>query len=136
MAKNENPFESGHVIDSRDVNDYLEVLENELEELKEQEGEDEDEESEEAGELREQVDSLREFVDECRQYNADWDYGAQLIPVDRFTEYAEELVKDIGDLPHNIPSYIVIDWGETAENLKEDYTEVTYLGESYYILNT
>lgn len=134
--QNENPFESGLVVDSRDVNDYIEHLESNLTELQEQDDENENEESEETSQIREQVDSLREFIEECRQYNTDWDYGAQLIPIDRFTEYAEELVKDVGDLPQNIPDYIVIDWGETAENLKEDYTEVTYLGESYYILNT
>jgi hypothetical protein len=134
--RNENPFENGTVVDSRDVNDYLETLENNLIELREQDDENEDEESEEVGELQEQVNSLRNFIEECQEYNCDWDYGAQLIPIDRFTEYTEELVKDIGDLPSNIPNYIVIDWGETAENLKEDYTEVEYNGEAYYILNT
>lgn len=134
--QNENPFESGLVVDSRDVNDYIEYLESNLAELQEQDGENEIQESEETSQIREQVDSLREFIEECRQYNPDWDYGAQLIPIDRFTEYVEELVKDIGDLPQNIPDYIVIDWGETAENLKEDYSEVSYNNESYYILNT
>lgn len=49
-----------------------------------------------------------------------------------WVQYAEELVKDIGDLPKNIPDYIVIDWEATADNLLQDYSEVDYDGVTYY----
>jgi len=85
--------------------------------------------SDEADELR----ILTKLADEGSNSSDDWTYGATLIRDDYFTEYAEELVKDIGDLPQNIPSYIVIDWEATAENLKQDYTEVDFDGETYWI---
>lgn len=85
--------------------------------------------SDEAEELR----ALTALADEATDYAPDWQYGATLIRDGYFAEYAEELCKDIGDLPQNIPDYIVIDWEATAENLKQDYTEVDFDGETYWI---
>ena len=42
-------------------------------------------------------------------------------------------MSDIGDLPKNIPRYIEIDWDKTADNLKQDYTSVTFDGADYYV---
>lgn len=50
-----------------------------------------------------------------------------------FTEYAQELCEDIGDVPKNLHSYIAIDWEQTAENIKVDYTEVDFDGVTYLI---
>jgi hypothetical protein len=39
----------------------------------------------------------------------------------------------IGDMPKEIPSYIVIDWDATAENIQADYTSVDFDGVTYWI---
>ena len=72
----------------------------------------------------EELESLSEEVSE-------WNDGNQLIPVDDFEDYCRDLLDDIGDLPKNLPSYIVIDWSATADNLKADYSECEYQGETY-----
>lgn len=58
---------------------------------------------------------------------------AQLIRESYFTEAMRELVSDIGDLPKDVPGYLVIDWEATAENLKVDYTAVDFDGVTYYV---
>ena len=81
-------------------------------------------------ENEEELSSLKAVAEECENY-ADWKHGATLINYMYFTEYCMELLKDIGDLPQDIPSYIAIDEEETAENLKADYMEVDFDGETY-----
>jgi hypothetical protein len=63
--------------------------------------------------------------------SSEWDYGLFLIHEDNFQEYCKDLLQDCGDIPENLPDYIAIDWDETADNLKVDYSEVEYQGESY-----
>lgn len=86
-------------------------------------------ESEDAAELK----ALTEFAAEAADYADDWRYGATLIRDSYWTEYVEELLRDIGDLPQNIPSYIVIDWEATGENIKVDYTSVEFGGVTYWV---
>ena len=104
------------VIDSRDIIDRIEELED---------TEDEDE--------KEELAILTALAEEAEGYAPDWKYGEALIREDYFTDYCQELIEDIGDLPKNIPDYIVINWEETAENLKADYTEVDFDGVTYLI---
>jgi hypothetical protein len=77
--------------------------------------------------------ALESLQEEAEGYATDWRYGATLIREDYFTEYAMELLADIGDLPRDIPHYIVIDEEATADNLKVDYNTVDFDGETYYI---
>lgn len=86
-------------------------------------------ESDDADELK----VLLALADECDGYAADWFHGATLIRESYFTRYCEELCKDIGDLPKEIPHYIEIDWEKTANNLRIDYTEVDWDGVTYLI---
>lgn len=65
------------------------------------------------------------------QWRGDW-YPVTLIADGYFTEYAQELVSDIGDLPRDIPTYIEIDWEATARNIRMDYTSVEVDGFTYY----
>jgi hypothetical protein len=81
----------------------------------------------------EELRTLKAFAEEGENYSSDWNYGATLIREGYFTQYAEELVKDIADLPRDIPSYIAIDWEKTAENLKVDYTPIEFDGETYLV---
>lgn len=78
-----------------------------------------------------ELDELLALADEIPE----WKHGAQLIPVDDFEDYCRELCEDIGDVPRNMPSYIVIDWTATARNLLADYSECEYQGNSYYYRN-
>ena len=148
---------SDKVIDSRDVIDRIRELESERELLidaldearhiannpeegddlpaleeavltAEEELRDWDNDSDQGGELQ----MLRALADEA-EHCGDWDHGATLIHEDFFIEYCQEMLQDIGDLPREIPHYIVIDWEATADNLKADYSEVTYGDQTYYI---
>ena len=81
-------------------------------------------------EIRE-VKEINDLEDEIS--SSEWDYGLQLIDEDDFQEYCEDLVSDIGDLPTDLPSYISnnIDWEGVAEDLKVDYSEITFRGTTY-----
>ncbi len=74
---------------------------------------------------------LRAFRDDLAGYCDDWEYGVQLIPEDEFEDYCRELLADCGEIPKNLPSYIVIDWAATADNLRADYTEADFRGRTY-----
>ena len=76
---------------------------------------------------------LTKLRDEAKDYCPDWDYGATLIRYSYFEEYAQQMCEDIGDIPREMNSYIVIDWETTAENLKVDYTEVEFDGIPYLV---
>lgn len=63
----------------------------------------------------------------------EWEYGNTLIPEGDFQEYIEEMVIDCGDVPKDLPAYISnnIDWSGVADDLKCDYGECEYQGNTY-----
>jgi hypothetical protein len=136
---------SDDVIDSRDVIERIEELQDERQELVD--ALDALEDSEDNKAIDEAKSDLGTWdnsdeADELQALSAlsgeadgsgDWEYGATLIRESYWQDYCEELIKDIGDLPKNIPSYIVIDWEATANNLKEYYSEVDFDGVTYLI---
>lgn len=65
------------------------------------------------------------------QWRGDW-YPITLINESCFVEYVEEMLADCGDIPSNIPDYVVIDWEATARNIKVDYSEVDIAGRTYF----
>jgi hypothetical protein len=77
--------------------------------------------------------ALLSLQEEAEGYCEDWLHGEALIRESYFTEYCRELCADIGDLPRDLPSYIVIDWDATADNLRVDYTEVEFDGVTYLV---
>ena len=83
--------------------------------------------------FEDELKEIEEIDDVENELGSEFEYGVTLVDVDDFTDYCEELVSDIGDLPKDLPSYIAnnIDWEGVAEDLKLDYTEVTYQGNSY-----
>lgn len=99
-----------------------EFLEDAEQNLSEYEFDDEDE-----------LSSLISLADECEEYASDWRHGETLIRESYWVDYVEELLKDIGDLPKDIPSYIEIDWEKTSDNIAADYMKVDYDGVDYYI---
>lgn len=131
------------VLDVRDITARFEELEesrdafqseNELEEYR---GEENSAEKWKEWEDESEYNNLKDLLEDLKgnggdeQWRGDW-YPLTLIQDDYFVDYCEELVKDIGELPRDIPSYIVIDWKETAENLKVDYFSVDFDGETYW----
>ena len=90
----------------------------------------------------EEIESWKEyFEDELKEIEeidsietelgSEFEYGVTLVDVDDWEEYVEELLEDIGYIPKDFPSWIEIDWEATADNVKVDYMEVTYQGNSY-----
>lgn len=117
---------SDDVIDSRDVIERIEELEaiDGIEDKINNLVEDDD---------AKELVSLRELQSEAEGYAPDWQHGATLVRDSYWTDYCQELLQDIGDLPKDLPHYIVIDWDATAENLKVDYTSVEYDGVTYWV---
>jgi hypothetical protein len=76
---------------------------------------------------------LNTFCDELRDCCSDFNYGASIIHEDYFTDYTQELVTDCGYISSDFPGWIEIDWEATANNVKNDYSEVTYNGNTYFI---
>lgn len=85
--------------------------------------------SDEAAEL----DALETLAAEGEGYSPDWTHGATLVHDSYFTEYVMDMLADIGDLPRDIPWYIVIDREATADNVKADYFNIDLDGETYWI---
>jgi len=103
------------ILDSRDVQEYLDELE------------DDDDRDEE------EYKALKEFVKEARDYCEDWEHGETLIRESHFTEYAQDLADDIGAISRDLKwPYTCIDWERAAKELKYDYTSADFDGVTYY----
>ena len=131
-----------NTIDSRDVIARIEELEAEREDLRsamDDHNTDSDayeeanaalkdfDESEEGKELI----ALKALAEQGEDYAPDWKYGAQLIREDYFETAMDEMLEDCGDIPRDLPSYLTITVDYDA--LKQDYTELDFDGQTYYI---
>ena len=76
--------------------------------------------------LIKEIDELEEEI-----LNGEWEYGTTLIEEDEFEEYCEDLLIDCGYISKDFPSWIVIDWENTTDNMKQDYSEVEFRGTTY-----
>jgi len=147
------------IIDSRDVIDQLETLEDQYQELKDavQDSSDQidtidDEDNEyDKKELIESYESakislelweqdnlaelkvLRDFAEEGESLSRDWRHGETLIREDYWVDYVKQMLEDCGDLPRDLPDYIEIDWDKTANNIAMDYSTLEFDGVTYYI---
>ena len=138
----ENIDNTQDIIDSRDIIERLEELTGEYEDLKSEAEDDtnvevaqaKEELAEWEEENLEELESLQNLQTEA-EISPDWQYGEALIRESYFTEYCEDLCKDIGDIPSELPWYISnhIDWDGVAEEIKADYMEVNFDGVSYFI---
>ena len=149
---------SADILDSRDIEARIDELESEVSDLKDEIEEKEDKlvelqavESEEAederedlkeqiaekkdelAELEEELKPLQKFKEEAEGY-CEWHSGATLIRDCYFVEYAKQFADDIGAInrDQNWPLNC-IDWKEAAEELQQDFTEVDFDGESYWV---
>ena len=113
------------VIDTRDLQDRLEEIQTELvlnlEILT----------AEEAKELQAERAEILAVKEEVDGYAGDtFQDGVQLIAMEDFPEYIQELLEDTGDVP-KLPWYVEVDWAATADHLRVDYTEVEFEGTTY-----
>lgn len=83
-----------------------------------------DDEKERAEEIRTVLD---EIGDEAR-------YGAQMIREDSFVEYAQEFAEEVGAVnSDNAWPVYCIDWNRAADELRVDYTSVTFDGHDWLV---
>lgn len=131
---------SDDMIDVRDVIERFEELESEREDATTGEDKAADSAALEAWDATDdgaEYANLKSLLDDLNgnggdeQWRGDW-YPVGLIRHSYFVDAMEELVKDIGDLPQNIPGYLAIDWDATAENLRVDYTSTEFDGVEYW----
>lgn len=102
----------GDIIDSRDL---IEAME-EWEAI----ANDDDATEEEREEAQANLKELKEFCEPFEGYS-NWKYGEALIEADYWEQYVEDLIKDCGYIPHDLPHWIAIDWEKTAEAVAQDY---------------
>ena len=79
-----------------------------------------------------QITCIDEVEDEI---GSEFDFGVTLIAEDDFTDYVEDLLKGCGYISDDFPIWIELDWEATAENVKQDYSELEYEGETYFYID-
>jgi len=137
-----------NILDTRDLNDRLEELDDLRSAL-----EDARNELAEAGADNDDIEELEQalqdagscFTDEeaaelaeleaMRDEISEWRHGEALIPVSDWEEYVQELCEDCGYISKDFPWWIEIDWEKTARNVVQDYGIIDYQGETYYYRN-
>ena len=75
------------------------------------------------------IEAINEIEDEV---GGEFEYGCTLIEEDDFEDYVRELLVDRGYISKDLPTWMEIDWEATAENVKKDYSELEYKGETCY----
>ena len=77
----------------------------------------------------EQIEEIDNIESECSEFS----FGETLINEDDFEEYCEDFVKDCGYVHQDMPSIIYnnIDWSGIADDMKQDYSEIKYQGNTY-----
>lgn len=120
------PSNTDDVIDSREVIERIEELENDLEDGAYDDAEDRAADEAELKALK----ALAEEASGC----SDWEYGETLIRDSYFEDYAQQLAEDCGMLENaNGWPCSYIDWERAARDLKMDYTSVDFDGVTYWI---
>ena len=80
------------------------------------------------------VEDLSEItrIDELEnEIGSEFEDGVQLIEESDFEDYCTYLLKDLGYIPRDFPSWIEIDWEATASNMRSDYSGVEFDGLTY-----
>lgn len=112
-------------IDSREIIERIEELENEGVEQDTPEGE--------------EYEALKTLAEEGEStYGAEWAYGVTLVRDSYFEDYARELAEEIGGLSGFSHGEEItwplqyIDWEAAAEALQIDYMEIEFEGVTYW----
>lgn len=86
----------------------------------------------------EEYEALKSLLEDLKGYGGDEEWRGDWYPISLirdsyFVEAMQELCEDIGDIPRGgLPSYYVIDWEATANNLRVDYSSVEFDGVTYW----
>lgn len=139
---------NSNIIDSRDILERIEEIETEIEEIEtEIEGAQsvsnvayidsfnkELEDDPTYLDLKEELKILQELIDDIGSGAGD---GVTLINEDHFTEYAESYANDIGAIDSQTAVWPAnyIDWEQAADELRIDFSDVDYDGETFYYRN-
>jgi hypothetical protein len=84
------------------------------------------------GDTDEELAALRALAKEGEAECSDWGDGATLVREGYFVEYAQNLADDIGAIDRNASWPLNhIDWDAAADELRGDYTELTFGGATY-----
>jgi hypothetical protein len=151
------------IIDSRCIISRYEELKNEKDSLEEAVKEAQEELDDFVKDDDDTIDDLKEALEVAKSYlcmfntseddelkllqeivkqgdsSPDWSYGEALIHENYFTQYTEELVDDCYDMPKEFSegkwpwNHVNMDWEAAANELKNDYFDITVDGETYYI---
>ena len=83
--------------------------------------------------FEEELKEIEEIDDVENELGSEFEYGVTLVDVDDFEDYCEELMEEFGYINKDTPQLIKnnINYKGIAEDMKYDYTEVTYQGNSY-----
>lgn len=73
-----------------------------------------------------EIDQLESDID-----NGEFDYGTTLIEEDDFEDFVEQDLEDCGYISKDFPTWIEINWEATANNVRQDYSEVEFRGNTY-----
>jgi len=128
----DTPFPGQKIIDSRDVIRAIEELQDYIKEIEKLEEDLPTEEKTCLDDEEEELNTLQLLADEASD-SYGWGEGITLILDSYFVEFIEEECKDLGFISKDFPWWIAVDWDATAENVKMDYTEVTFGGYLYYM---
>jgi len=113
MSKTEPIDNTWDIIDTRDIIERINWLEGTIEE--------------------DEIEELKLLKELEEEGIPDWEYGATLIRESYWETYVEELANDIGAVDSiNENHWLVIDWEATAENVRMDYSTVSFDGVDYY----
>lgn len=144
------------IIDSRDIIERIEELEDTLEAAHEEETTEgatnlafdewidaviKDQSAAHAHECWEEAKELKALkaLAEEASSSPDWIHGETLINEDYFTQYIEELINDCYEMPKEMNSgkwpyrHMSINYEEAADEVKVDYMEVDFDGTTYLI---
>ena len=75
-----------------------------------------------------ELETLRDEIGESTMRD-----GEAMIPESDFKSYAMQVAEDLSDGNTARWPFTCIDWNEAADELKQDYTSVSYQGEDYFI---
>ena len=80
----------------------------------------------------EEITDIEKLEDDVNDYAGDnFEDGVYLIVEDDFEDFVEQDLEDCGYIPKDFPTWIKIDWEVTAENVRQDYSEVEFRGTTY-----
>jgi hypothetical protein len=126
-----NVDNNNDILDSRDIISRIEELENDRDSWNDDADNDTTWEAEYPDDAQE-LTTLTDLAEECENYS-EWVHGEVLVRYSYWEDYVQELLEDCGDIPRDVPHYLVIDWKQTADNISQDYAIIGYDGVDYYI---